>query len=56
MNWKKASLQELVIIRYNDDTASLVDKIAAEEEIIRRQRKQRSGKPVKITNRMVIGK
>ncbi|MCA0754860.1 hypothetical protein KP806_07345 [Paenibacillus sp. N4] len=41
---RKASLAELVVIRYHDDAARLDDKIGAEAEIIRRQRKERSGK------------
>lgn len=41
MNWRNASLSELVIIRYHEQTATNEDKAAAEKEIIRRQRKQR---------------
>lgn len=41
MNWRRTSLSELVFIRYHDQNATLEDKAAAENEIIRRQRKQR---------------
>lgn len=52
MNWTKASMQELVTVRYHDEQASMEDKIDAEREIIRRQRKQRSGRPAIVTKRM----
>lgn len=54
MNWRKATLQELVTVRYHDEQASMGDKIEAEKEIVRRQRKQRSGRPARVTKRMEL--
>lgn len=54
MDFRKAKLQELITIRYFDDQATLVDKMAADSEIIRRQRKQRYGKPIRPTSRAVM--
>lgn len=47
IDFSDATLEQLVTVRYFDETASLADKADAETEIIRRQWKQRSGKPDK---------
>lgn len=54
MNLRNATLKELVVVRHFDEHATLADKVAAEQEIIRRQRKERSGKPERVTGRMVF--
>lgn len=47
IDFSKATLKQLVVIRCFDETASLADKADAETELIRRQWKQRRGKPDK---------
>ncbi|WP_441959896.1 hypothetical protein [Paenibacillus sp. TAF43_2] len=44
LDMSKATLKELVIIRHFDEAAKLQDKIDAETEFFRRQRKRRSSK------------
>ncbi|WP_176707729.1 hypothetical protein [Bacillus sp. FJAT-26390] len=44
MNWRKATRAQLVIIAFNDEKASTVDKAAAQGELLRRE-KRISSKP-----------